>query len=256
MTMWINKKLRAIVSKVYSSDRFKLPRQVMHKIHYENPRFTSNAEMALYVDEWIKTFDIQYDLIVGVPRSGLLIASLIATQLARPLATPDNSLWVSKSISPKPIRQILVIDDCISTGKSINAAAESMREQYPQAKVHTGVLFANDNNKGMVDSYFMIINGYQLFQWNMMHYKMGPVGFDLDGVICESSPNLRNEEKYLEFLAHARPYLIPEFEIDYIITSRLEKYRPQTEKWLKQAEQIWSATKIPCLSIDELRIID
>ncbi len=300
--MSMKKGFSAIVDKVYTSDRFKLPRQVMHKIHYENPRFTSNAEMALYVDEWVKTFDVQYDLIVGIPRSGLLIASLIATKLAKPLATPDNSLWISKSISFRPIKQILVIDDCISTGRSIKAAAERIREKYPEAKVHTGVLFANDKNKGMVDSYYTIINGYQLFQWNMMHYKMGPVGFDLDGVICESSPNYRNEEKYLEFLGKAHPYLIPEFEIDFIITSRLEKYRPQTEKWLKdndvkyknlimwdvlskpsddeaaasfkskmikgtpimyyvessekQAEQIWRATKIPCLCIDQLRIID
>ena len=135
-----------------------------------------------------------------------------------------------------------------------------------------------------------------------MHYKLGPVGFNLDGVICESSPNTKNEEKYLEFLNKARPYLIPEFEIDYIITSRLEKYRPQTEKWLKQngvkykklimwnvpskpsedkaaasfksrmiketlifyylessikqAELIWGATNVPCLCIDEMRIID
>jgi hypoxanthine phosphoribosyltransferase len=238
---------------------------------------------------------------VGIPRSGLLIGSMIATKLAKPLATPDNSLWLSKAINFRPIRNILVVDDCITTGKSLNTAAESIREKYPQATVYRGALFANDKNKEMVDTYYMIINGYQLFQWNMMHYKLGVVGFDLDGVICESSPAYRNEEKYLEFLAKARPYLIPEFEIDYIITSRLEKYRPQTEKWLeendvkyknlimwdvpskpgddesvasfkskviketpifyylessaRQAEKIWRTTKVPCLCIDELRMI-
>jgi hypothetical protein len=194
------------------------------------------------------------------------------------------------------------VDDCITTGKSINKAAERIREQYPGATVHTGVLFANDKNKGMDDSYHTIINGYQLFQWNMMHYKLGPVGFDLDGIICESNPNHRNEEKYLEFLTEAHPYLIPEFEIDYIITSRPERFRPQTEKWLEengvryknlimwdapgrprgddeaasfkgriikdtpifyylvggieQAERIWGITNVPCLYVNEMRIVD
>jgi adenine/guanine phosphoribosyltransferase-like PRPP-binding protein len=48
--------------------------------------------MAAYVDEWVKTFDIQYDLIIGIPRSGLLVGCMIATKLAKPLATPDDSL--------------------------------------------------------------------------------------------------------------------------------------------------------------------
>ena len=300
--MWMKNKFAAIVNTVYHSDMFRMPRKVMHKIHYGSPRFISNVEMAGYVDEWVKTFDTQYDLIVGIPRSGLLVGCMIATKLAKPLATPDNPLWISKSINLRPIMNILVVDDCITTGRSINTATERIREKYPSATITTGVLFANDKNKGMVDSYHMIINGYQLFQWNMMHYKLGPVGFDLDGVICESSRNSKNEEKYREFLNNARPYLIPEFEIDYIITSRLEKYRPQTEKWLKennvkyknlimwnvpskpsedeaaasfkskiikdtpifyyiessikQAELIWSVTKVPCLCIDEMRIID
>ncbi|HEY3420756.1 MAG TPA: phosphoribosyltransferase family protein [Methanomassiliicoccales archaeon] len=292
----------AIRHRIYYSDKFQLPRTVLHKIHYGSPRFVSNVEMAGFVDEWVKTFDVQYDLIVGVPRSGLLIGCIIATKLAKPLATPDGSLWMSKSIHIRPIRKVLVVDDCITTGKSINEAAERIRAKYPGAEVRTGALFANDKNKEMVDSYYTIINGYQLFQWNMMHYKLGPVGFDLDGVICESTPKVSSEDRYLEFLTKARPYLIPEFEIDYIITSRPEKYRPQTENWLKenrvkfknlimwnvqkepsdvesaasfkskmitesqifyymessikQAELIWGATRVPCLCIDEMRIID
>ncbi len=217
----------------YLVGKFDLPVRVFEKIQYGNPSFINNMEMAAYVDQWVRNFDRQYDLIVGVPRSGLLVACMIATKLGKPLATPENIVWTSKSISLKPIHSILVVDDCISTGKSINTAAERIKALYPQAAVYRGVLFASSNTKNMVDTYGASIDGYQIYQWNVMHFKFGPVGFDIDGVLCEECPDLKNEERYLEFLRTARPYLIPEFEIDYIITSRPEKYRPETEKWLK-----------------------
>ena len=35
-------------------------------------------------------------------------------------------------------------------------------------------------------------------------------------------------------MKNVEPYMIPNFTIDAIITSRLEKYREQTEEWLKK----------------------
>jgi len=58
----------------------------------------------------------------------------------------------------------------------------------------------------------------------------------MDGVLCEDPPRGydRDETLYLKWIQSAKPYLIPAFEIDAIVTSRLEKYRPQTEAWLKK----------------------
>ena len=36
----------------------------------------------------------------------------------------------------------------------------------------------------------------------------------------------------IDYITHAIPYFIPTVEIDTLVTCRLEKYRPQTEKWL------------------------
>ncbi|MGB3626238.1 MAG: glycosyltransferase, partial [Henriciella sp.] len=38
--------------------------------------------------------------------------------------------------------------------------------------------------------------------------------------------------KYIDFLLNAEPLFIPQKEISAIVTSRLEKYRPETESWL------------------------
>ena len=91
--------------------------------------------MAADVYAWVKSFQTRYDLIVGVPRSGLMITTLIATKLGKPLTTGDNIIWRSKSFSPKPIKNILVVEDCVSTGKSLQAAVEGIKEQYPEALV-------------------------------------------------------------------------------------------------------------------------
>jgi len=224
-----NSTLDAIKKKLSGFD---LPNRVYQRIYYGNPSFVNNIEMAALVDQWVKNFEVRYDLIVGVPRSGLMIACMISTKLGIPLTTPENNVWTSKSISLKPIRNILVVDDCISTGKSVNTAAEKIKAAYPQANVHKGVLIASKNNQHLVDTFCIIMEGYQIFQWNVMHFKFAPVGFDIDGVLCEECPGNMSEEMYQQFLRTARPYLIPEFEIDYIITSRPEKYRPETEKWL------------------------
>jgi hypoxanthine phosphoribosyltransferase len=231
--MGIRNEINLVINALNGGGRLLMPKKAIDRVFYRNPNFVSNVDMAADVDAWVKSFETRYDLIVGVPRSGLMIATLIATKLGKPLSTTDNIIWRSKSVAPRPIKNILVVEDCVSTGKSLEAAVVKVRELYPDAVVHKGVLYATDRLKAGIDTYFGIINGIQIFQWNIMHYKFGIIGFDMDGVLCEACSNDKDEDAYLRFLTTARPYLIPEYEIDYIITSRLEKYRPQTEKWLK-----------------------
>ena len=146
------------------------------------------------------------------------------------------------------------------------------------------------------------------YEWNIMHRKIGSyagrgiLAVDMDGVLCADPPPGADgdEDWYLEWLEQATPYLIPGFEIDYIITSRLEKYREATERWLREqgvqygelimwdvpdknartsfvqykidsllkikpdmywesdwekSQQIWEATRIPTLCIDEMTML-
>lgn len=59
---------------------------------------------------------------------------------------------------------------------------------------------------------------------------------DIDGVLCEDPTSQENDDglKYLEFLENAKPLLIPTLPVGNLVTSRLEKYRPQTENWLEK----------------------
>ena len=58
---------------------------------------------------------------------------------------------------------------------------------------------------------------------------------DLDGVLCVDPADDENDDgpRYARFLQNARPLIIPSYPIGHIVTSRLQKYRLETEEWLR-----------------------
>ncbi len=57
-----------------------------------------------------------------------------------------------------------------------------------------------------------------------------------DGVLCLDPTETENDDgpAYLSFLQTARRLSSPTQVIGHLVTSRLERYRPETEAWLKQ----------------------
>lgn len=203
--------------------------------------FTSFADMLKIVDTWLSGGDWNFDLVVGIPRSGLLVANLIALRLEKPLSTIDSltngSIWLSKLIKkPSEYKKVLLVDDSISTGESMRVARECLQKLLPHATLTTAALIASDESAALVDRYATIIQPRRIFEWNMLHSKKGRVGFDLDGVLAEEIPHgLESDEPaYIEWITGVRSHLIPTYKIDVIITNRLQKYRVHTEGWLKE----------------------
>ena len=67
------------------------------------------------------------DLIIGVPRSGLLVANLLALYLNKRISTPElfsNNIILSNGISRpidnNEIKTVLVVDDSCNTGNSFS----------------------------------------------------------------------------------------------------------------------------------------
>jgi orotate phosphoribosyltransferase len=59
---------------------------------------------------------------------------------------------------------------------------------------------------------------------------------DIDGILCRDPTPEENDdgERYREFLSEVEPNLVPNQRIGNLVTSRLEKYRPETERWLDE----------------------
>lgn len=76
-----------------------------------------------------------------------------------------------------------------------------------------------------------------MFEWNYLHHKLlENACFDIDGVLCNDPTPEQNDDgkKYIEFIRNAPLRVTPTFKIGYLVTSRLEKYRKDTEYWLKK----------------------
>ncbi len=87
------------------------------------------------------------------------------------------------------------------------------------------------------DFWCEIVHGPRAFAWNLMkHIRLPRWGFDFDGVLCRDNEKAENDDgpRYARFLADAEPLFIPQRPIGHIVTGRLERYRSETEGWLRR----------------------
>ena len=198
------------------------------------------------------------DLVVGIPRSGLLAANLVALQLNLPLQDLDSFLLrrtptvgrtargTMKSAPTDQPRKALVVDDSILTGASMNEVRERiLRERGDVPAVYCAIYGVHEQH-AEIDFHLEIVPEPRVFQWNLMrHVFLGNACLDIDGVLCHDPRGAENDdgENYRAFLLSARPLHRPHVKVKHLVTSRLEKYRRQTEQWLQangvEYERLW-----------------
>jgi Uncharacterized conserved protein len=214
------------------------------KISGRSPKIVSFSEGFLFAADWAKKIPNNFDAIVGVPRNGLLIANVLASAMGKPLSTPDcfmrNEVWFSKDgVLPKKYHSILLVEDAIDLGRALNKAEEQLHQYDKDLEIKKASLFVSSRAKQKVDYYYASLKGNStIFEWNLLTATgavFGKLAVDMDGVLCVDCPPEvdADEDSYVKWIENVEPFLIPAFHVDAIVTSRLEKYRPQTEKWLK-----------------------
>jgi orotate phosphoribosyltransferase len=188
------------------------------------------------------------DVIVGVPRSGLMAGILLALYLNKAV-TDVEGLLVGRLLSSgkrckaltdgylaKP-RNILIIDDSICSGEQLLRVQSMLRRiQVPHTFLYCAV-FVTPNAVEKVDYYGEVVESPRIFEWNLMHHPLLEDScVDIDGVLCVDPTDAENDdgERYRCFLANAVPLVVPTVCIGWLVTSRLEKYRELTQKWLAQ----------------------
>lgn len=183
-------------------------------------------------------FPHDVDLIVGIPRSGMLPANLLALYLNKPFTSVEqyrNGIIYtngSRLIDRTEIHKILVIDDSVSSGSAMTAAKEQLRDT-PAEKVYAAV-YVTPKGSRFVDVYCDVVGQPRVFQWNIFNsQRIEKAMFDIDGVLCADPAIDDDGEQYIREITNAKPLYIPKYTIDTIVTCRLEKYRAITEKWLQ-----------------------
>lgn len=187
-------------------------------------------------------------LIVGIPRSGLLAANLMAVYLNLPLTDIDS--FVNRKILSTGFRgkhyekdafngKILIVDDSIYSGKALNVVKEKLAAvpEYQNLEFLYCCIYVYPNCKDMVDIPMVMLDMPRVFEWNIFHHKvLENACVDIDGVLCIDPTEDENDdgENYLNFLLNARPFIVPKVKMNTLVTTRLEKYRASTEEWLKK----------------------
>lgn len=204
--------------------------------------FVTLNDVALWMESFCREIPNSYDVIVGLPRSGFIVAAPIALRFGRPLADPDTLLqggvWQSKDMdfSMDSVKRVLLVEDTTNTAQGFVDAEENLRSRYSDLKIDRASLIVSPESADRVQFFHQTIPQPRLFEWNLMHARRGVIGVDMDGVLCKDCPEGlgAGDVEYEHWLPRAQPYLIPHFEIDYVVTSRLEMYQTATEQWLAE----------------------
>ena len=189
------------------------------------------------------------DAVVGIPRSGMITAAIIAEFRSLPLTDlfsfiQGNSIKtkfinhegsLSKVFDYSSVKHILLVDDTMGVGSTMKNAVEMVKESNHDIKITTFVTFVEPFSTDKVDIYCEVMR-HQFMPYSVLKRAIQFSCVDMDGVLTEEVPHEydTDDEKYIDFISNQRPIYVPETPIGIIVTGRLIKYKDVTVDWLKR----------------------
>lgn len=185
------------------------------------------------------------DAIVGIPRSGMLPAAILATHLHKPLGmlnslSPDEVICFgagARHIADWVVKSIALVDDSVLTGAAMLEACEQCdtRAEW-KWNVTRACVYLLPGAQGHVDACSMFLPAPRVFEWNLFNSVMLDHALvDIDGVLCPDPPMLEDAdpEGYVDYIGLEAPLLYrPGRKVRGLVTNRLECHRVVTEAWL------------------------
>ena len=186
------------------------------------------------------------DLVVAVPRSGIIPAAMIA--LARNLPVTDIDGLLEQRLLERqgrrkvaanawPPRHVLVVDDSVASGKSLTAVRERFAELPAQTRVSYLAAYGWVPGASVADIVLETLPNPRAFEWNLFHHDcMEWACLEIDGVLCAAPGRDAPDDgpRYRDVLRDAKPLFLPSKPVASLVTARREEYRVQTEDWLQR----------------------
>jgi uncharacterized HAD superfamily protein len=206
--------------------------------------YVSLERMVADVRELVGMLPCDLAAVAGIPRSGLLPATQIATILHLPLCSLCRERGLVEvgqglRLETTELRdgQLLVVDDSVYGGVALWGARDALRRRHPGIRPLFAALYPRPEAIGSLDYFIRTVGDPHLFEWNLYNCNQTQsFGFDFDGVLCHDWPGGdENGDAYQEFLSTARPRWLPRRRaVPLIVTARLEKHRAATIEWLRR----------------------
>jgi uncharacterized HAD superfamily protein/hypoxanthine phosphoribosyltransferase len=212
-------------------------------------QYRSISDMTQLITSNLHLVPQDVDLVVGIPRSGILPAIIISLMLNLRYADLDCFLdgrmagagstkrHAGMIDEPGKARHVLVIDDSVNRGHAMQEAKDRLRAISGDTRITYAAVYVVPDGQAQVDVLFEVVPLPRLFEWNFAHHTyLNHACVEIDGVLCRDLRHDENDDgpNYARFLAEASPLHRPTRRIACLVTSRLEKYRTQTEAWLER----------------------
>jgi len=186
------------------------------------------------------------DVIVGIPRAGMVPATILASLLGLPL----SDLWSfcdrralragdvrAKHRAQCVAKRAVVIDDASGFGRSMTAAIEEVARSRPDVTALPCVVYADPESVPKFALAMDALAKPRLFEW--MWWRSGKLAHccvDVDGVLCPdpTSEEKRSAEAYRRFIVGAPMLYTPAKRVGAFVTGRSHVYRAETAAWFKR----------------------
>src|SRR4051812_5040156 len=126
----------------------------------------------------------QIDVIVGIPRSGLLVANLLSLAINVPMTDLEGFLEGRilssgrTKLTAELAREldfnsrILLIDDSVNSGRAMAEAVALLAKSPFKGRMTTCAVYGlTDSHKG-IDIILEVVPQPRLFQWNFLHHPV------------------------------------------------------------------------------------
>lgn len=205
--------------------------------------YKSISELNADILEWLTYIPKDIDIVIGIPRSGMLVANIIALYLNKPVADIDGFInghvmgigARNTFVQKTSYKRALVVDDSVLTGRALNEARAKLTTTCSDLTYIYAAPYIAQGGESAVDIYYQNLPIPRVFEWNLMHHSILPKAcVDIDGILCRDPSDDENDDgpKYDEFLKTVSLKIRPSIEIGWLVTCRLEKYRDATMRWL------------------------
>jgi len=206
--------------------------------------YKSVSQLNRDIIEWLPTLPRDIDAVVGIPRSGLLVANLVALYRNIPISDLDSFLAGSfmkggsrLKYAASEISKVLILDDSLCSGASMQQARQRVADSNCPFRCIYGAVYVTPENFKKADFYHQILPSPRIFEWNLFHHNiLQNVCMDIDGVLCRDPNSAENDDgvNYVKFLQTVPLKYRPTLKVGWLVTARLEKYRKYTETWLRE----------------------
>lgn len=194
--------------------------------------------------EFLQKIPADIDLVIGIPRDGIMIAYLISIYRNIPM-TDLTSFCEGVIFKPgikhradkTEIKNILLVDDICASGTAMRDAKAQIMPHVGDYNLYCAALYTSKPEEklesGLIDFYGPVLIGPRSYEWTHGDaVYLSNTYMDIDGILCPDWPGGDDSGTDYETWLQTVPLKLRPKNIGTLITWRRECHREITEGWL------------------------